>query len=457
MGKVFDPLIAVDLGDEMETQQISIVWQLSKTKQITFNNPEAFSAFIAHERNMWKTLFSVRDDSTQHVLSQIVNTHQLVLSALDKLRAQWSASEDLAKEIEDSLNHFTSSINYPFAITPEGSYIHDVASREPVFALVMAYIQMAPHEDGRISQTELIKPIFTLYDAFTNEKNAKVAQCVQRIEPYKLRAIRALATFDVIGTDDAVQTYLNRQAKHEEALTEYDKRAESHLRKLDAAIVKTIKGQKTRIKEEEHRGHTLGRKLLKSAIRKKRLAERILKKAHKDVVNAQNAFRAQIDFDETSKYWAEKEGNHKLALASWFIWLIGAVSATVLLPIIVNLIPDTCLPRAPLLMGTFHPLKLMATILIISLGSFVIRFAARQYSSHQHLALEAAERQTMLKTYIGLMENGKLDEHEDRKIALNTMFKPAQTGIVADYSVSPAESVIRIVEKGVVSRTPPPP
>lgn len=54
----------------------------------------------------------------------------------------------------------------------------------------------------------------------------------------------------------------------------------------------------------------------------------------------------------------------------------------------------------------------------------------------------------MLKTYIGLMLNGNLDKHEDRKIALDALFRHSQTGEVSEAaSTAPGESIIKIIDQ----------
>ena len=58
----------------------------------------------------------------------------------------------------------------------------------------------------------------------------------------------------------------------------------------------------------------------------------------------------------------------------------------------------------------------------------------------------------MILTYLALMSENKLKEQEDRKIALDTLFRPSQTGIVAEAgSIMPTDSVIKILDKRTAS------
>ena len=55
---------------------------------------------------------------------------------------------------------------------------------------------------------------------------------------------------------------------------------------------------------------------------------------------------------------------------------------------------------------------------------------------------------TMLKTYLALMNENKLAEQEDRKIALDALFRPAQTGMIADHgSIVPSDTVVKIIDR----------
>ena len=96
-----------------------------------------------------------------------------------------------------------------------------------------------------------------------------------------------------------------------------------------------------------------------------------------------------------------------------------------------------------------NPLELVSTILAISAISYLIRFFAKQYSTQQHLYLEAEERKVMLLTYLALMNENKLKEQEDRKVALDTLFRPAQTGIFNDasHNVVPSDTIVKIFER----------
>ena len=84
--------------------------------------------------------------------------------------------------------------------------------------------------------------------------------------------------------------------------------------------------------------------------------------------------------------------------------------------------------------------------MFLSIGSYLIKLTSQQFRTHQHLALEAEERSTMLKTYLALMSENKLKDAEDRKTALDVLFRPASTGMIQEQgSVMPTDSIIKIM------------
>lgn len=69
---------------------------------------------------------------------------------------------------------------------------------------------------------------------------------------------------------------------------------------------------------------------------------------------------------------------------------------------------------------------------IAVLGIWALRMVVRMFLSHQHLATDAEERVTMVKTYLALLEADRMPADEDRKLVLAPLFRPAADGIVKD-------------------------
>ena len=59
------------------------------------------------------------------------------------------------------------------------------------------------------------------------------------------------------------------------------------------------------------------------------------------------------------------------------------------------------------------------------------------FLNHQHLGTDAAQRVTMVQTYLALIESDKLPKDEDRKLILQSLFRPGSDGIVKDDDSEP--------------------
>lgn len=62
----------------------------------------------------------------------------------------------------------------------------------------------------------------------------------------------------------------------------------------------------------------------------------------------------------------------------------------------------------------------------------------RIFLSQLHLAQDAAERTTMVTTYLSLLESKSVLSEEDRKIFLAAIFRPTSDGIVKDDGIPPS-------------------
>ena len=88
-----------------------------------------------------------------------------------------------------------------------------------------------------------------------------------------------------------------------------------------------------------------------------------------------------------------------------------------------------------LLDTTLSEVKLwqLGIMLVIStFGIWLTRLSAKIFVSNLHLRIDAGERAVMMKTYLALMREGNGLEENDRKLILQTLFRPSSTGIIKD-------------------------
>ena len=95
---------------------------------------------------------------------------------------------------------------------------------------------------------------------------------------------------------------------------------------------------------------------------------------------------------------------------------------------------------------------LAGVALLITLLGILIRITLRQFNTHSHLALEAEERITFTKTYLALLNEGKLKSEEDRKLVLESLFRSTKSGTMDEIPFSsPVELIFKTISDKKVS------
>ena len=142
----------------------------------------------------------------------------------------------------------------------------------------------------------------------------------------------------------------------------------------------------------------------------------------------QNAFREEMALRAPVEYWEGRKTHHegRATVTGWWVFglmaglagIIGSAAYWVLSTLGADGKPDTW--------------RVAVLALIGVLGVWAVRLIVRMFLSHTHLATDAAERVTMVKTYLALLESDKMPSDDDRKLVLQSLFRPAADGIVKD-------------------------
>ena len=412
-----------------------------------FHSPATLREFVDSEEGKWKWMLKLKHQELRILGSSIHG--KLVMRTLNKLSEvadQWEAG---AKGFEENL-HKTQFImatgKIALSTSALGSRILEVAEERQWTAMFMFYFHAVPGDEPEESE---FPPIYREY----RQQYQEIISDFGRYEnkglvsstPWREDATRELLRFQVYADNDGAESLVHHLDSQIEEVDRYRNEA----KKRNVAFKRWTQTQSRNVGSwiTDFRKKYAGRarRVLLYILRRDRKTSEA---ANKAIDAARDAFESQVNFSETVAYWTAKGDAHASTRKKW-LWVISATLAfTLILPIIVYLLPNHYFAETGLLWGAIHPAKLVITFLIISIDSYLVRFSSRQYASQQHLYLEAVERQTMLKTYIGLMLNEKLNEDSDRRIALETLFRPGQTGIVEDHgNLTPPESVVRIWEK----------
>jgi hypothetical protein len=138
----------------------------------------------------------------------------------------------------------------------------------------------------------------------------------------------------------------------------------------------------------------------------------------------QDRFNKDSAFREPIEYWEKKEDEHRRASRAWgAAWLVAGVGSVALILWIVSpyLKPDT-------------KIDYQHGALILLLSGFAIwlmRILTRMFLSNVHQQSDAAQRKTMVQTYLALWAAQKVKD-ENQAIILEAMFRPVTMGVVKE-------------------------
>ena len=131
-------------------------------------------------------------------------------------------------------------------------------------------------------------------------------------------------------------------------------------------------------------------------------------------------------------YWKDKEKIHKnLSI----VFGIASFCA------IVGLASGLGFGSYELLMseGSKPPYWKLAIFGVIAvLGVWLTRIIVRIFLSHLHLETDAKERVTMIQTYLALLREEQALNEDEKKLILQTLFRPSTTGIIKDDGIPPS-------------------
>lgn len=142
----------------------------------------------------------------------------------------------------------------------------------------------------------------------------------------------------------------------------------------------------------------------------------------------EDTFREKMALRAPVEYWEGRQKKHEKGtkvmggLSFGAMALLAITIGRVASWVLQNLTPD----------GKPEVWRVSVLVLIGVLGVWATRLLVRMFLSNIHLATDAAERVVMVKTYLSLLEDDKVLSDEDRKLVLQSLFRPASDGIVKD-------------------------
>lgn len=195
--------------------------------------------------------------------------------------------------------------------------------------------------------------------------------------------------------------------------------------------------------------------------------------------SAKAAYHDQVDLNASVQYWSVRKRSHSLFKFIWFIAVVVSMVSTFLSMLayygyggaagLSHMLREQASAEA-LIQSSIAPTvtsrvlfgqnatelslaiaDLAGAALLITLFGVIIKITLRQFNTHSHLSLEAAERITFTKTYLALLNEGKLKSDEDRRLILESLFRSTQSGSIAEI---PFSSPIELILKTLGEKRP---
>lgn len=449
-------------NDGLETENVSkinerISIRLSTSGHRTvFETPEGLKFFANKELSNFNFLIhKIGDRDVRFIAEDIFSgIYETFINNLLRLADLWDSIQDgdlnslseSIKEIEDT----TIAFPIPLSTNVVGYHIIEVSKTSPDLAALCVLVSLAPTNVPTYSNP-VLEEYMNTYDKFYSasvHRNTAYATTLTKLSGLIHKANRVVMKAEAYADKSS-------QAKVESYLHELENIKHSAL-ELNSGFESWIKSEqddlnnlKLKVVSDEE---LFSKRLLKKSLRDKiATTKRIkseVKRAEESLATSEITFKEKVELNESVGYWTDKGATHLTEMKGWSKYIAWAMLATLILPILLMLVVSILTQESMkevLVLGSFNPLVVAISIITLSLCTYSIRFSARQYASAKHLSLEANERRTMILTYLALMSEDKLKEQEDRKIALDTLFRPSQTGMVTDnQSIMPTDSVIKI-------------
>jgi len=155
------------------------------------------------------------------------------------------------------------------------------------------------------------------------------------------------------------------------------------------------------------------------------------------ITNFVEAYKSEMQLQAPVSYWEENKTFHRVR-AKYFG--IASLAISPLIFALITWIGWEVLSSEKVLWG-----KVGVVVFATSLAVWLIRILVRMYLSHNHLELSSQERIIMTKSYLALLSEGGASSPEERQLVLQSIFRPAATGIINDDAAPP--SVIELINR----------
>lgn len=147
----------------------------------------------------------------------------------------------------------------------------------------------------------------------------------------------------------------------------------------------------------------------------------------------EQAYDQKLALQKPVEYWETKRKYHgRRAVAFGCVSLLASILVAIALAGVIHWALSG-------LGANESPKQWQLGIIVVStfFAVWFVRILVRLFFSHHHLATDAAERSTMILTYLALAREGSQYAAEDKRLILEHIFRTASDGLVKDDAAPP--------------------
>ena len=156
--------------------------------------------------------------------------------------------------------------------------------------------------------------------------------------------------------------------------------------------------------------------------------DELVAESQKKLDSIENTYDQKLALQSSVNYWTQKYENHQkkrrnMALITFFV---AAVSFLIFFTFVycVNIPKDFSIP------DLIRHLSIISAI--STFGIWLTRLCTKIFVSHLHLRTDAQERVTMIQTYLALLREDNVPKDEERRLILQTLFRPSTAGFIKE-------------------------
>ena len=162
--------------------------------------------------------------------------------------------------------------------------------------------------------------------------------------------------------------------------------------------------------------------------------------SEKKMKGIQQSYTDEMATKSSVTYWSEKARQHKI-----HAYILGPVSAA--LAILMIILMGIGLYKA-LSLETVAYWQMAIVAVMASLAIWIIRVLVRIFLSKLHLAEDAEERVTMVKTYLALLTEKDGITGINKELILSALFRPSSVGLIKDEApATPMDIALKVVDR----------